>query len=176
MSRLIDDLLLLARSDAGIDVLELEPVLLADPLREAVVKAEALALTRNIRLRAEIPVAPAVSGHTASLQRLFFALIENAVHYTPEGGEVDVTVVTEDGKATVIIRDSGPGIAAEDLAHIFERFYRADKSRTRQSGGTGLGLPIARRIAALHRGTITVSSSTSGSEFRVLLPLSSQRR
>jgi signal transduction histidine kinase len=82
-----------------------------------------------------------------------------------------VVVLTATGTAaSIFVTDNGVGISAADLPHIFERFYRADKSRARQSGGTGLGLPIAQRIAQLHRGTITASSGGNGSEFVVVLP------
>jgi signal transduction histidine kinase len=94
------------------------------------------------------------------------------VKYTPSGGRVEVLVATDSGSAVAADRDTGIGIAAEDLPNVFERFYRADKARSRDSGGVGLGLSIGRWIAEAHAGRIEVQSSPGrGSHFRVRLPL-----
>jgi heavy metal sensor kinase len=172
MSSMIDDLLALARSDAASETLVMERVDLADPIRDAIAQREATAAEKNVRInfssggQAPSPVrtgeAPVLHGNRVALQRMFLALIDNAVKFTPSGGEV--SIVMSDN--AVVVRDTGPGIAADDLPHVFERFYRGDKSRSR--GGTGLGLAIAKRIAELHGGTIAVSN---GSEFRVTLPI-----
>ncbi|MBI3679472.1 MAG: two-component sensor histidine kinase, partial [Acidobacteria bacterium] len=114
-----------------------------------------------------------VEADFQALRRLFLTLIDNAVKYTPAGGEVAVCLRTLDGFAVVEVQDSGIGISAEDLPHIFERFYRADKARSRAAGGAGLGLSIARWIARAHQGDIQVESAPDrGSNFRVRLPLS----
>src|SRR6266566_3590617 len=107
-----------------------------------------------------------------ALRRLFLILIDNAIKYTPEGGRVDVAVGQENGFAIGEVRDTGIGIAPEDLPNVFERFYRADKARSRESGGVGLGLSIGRWIAEGHGGTIEVQSSLGGgSTFKLRLPL-----
>ena len=99
-------------------------------------------------------------------------MIDNAVKYTPHGGRISVVLDTSDGAAVTEIRDTGVGISPTALLHIFERFYRADESRSRESGGTGLGLSIAKWIAEAHHGSISVVSKVGeGSVFRVQIPL-----
>ena len=112
-----------------------------------------------------------VSGDRGTLRRLLIVLLDNAVKYTPAGGKVRISVNHEAQRAVVEVRDSGVGINEADLPHIFERFYRSDKSRSRDSGGAGLGLSIAKWIVEAHRGAIQVESQPErGSTFRVLLP------
>ncbi|HEU4416224.1 MAG TPA: sensor histidine kinase [Candidatus Angelobacter sp.] len=106
------------------------------------------------------------------LKQLFLILIDNAVKYTQKNGEVTITLSRVDGTATIRVRDTGIGIACDDLTHIFDRFYRADKSRSRKSGGSGLGLSIGRWIAEAHGGSIQVESALgAGSTFQVALPV-----
>jgi signal transduction histidine kinase len=106
------------------------------------------------------------------LRRLFLILIDNAVKYTPAGGKVTVALSGADGFAVTEVRDTGIGISKADLPHIFERFYRADKARTREMGGAGLGLSIGRWIAEAHGGMIEVESTLGqGSVLRVHLPV-----
>jgi signal transduction histidine kinase len=110
------------------------------------------------------------------LRRLFLILIDNAVKYTPANGQIEVSLRQDGGHAVAEVRDTGIGIAEADLPNVFERFYRADKARTRESGGVGLGLSIGRWIAEVHSGTIEVRSSLGhGSSFQVRLPLSHAR-
>jgi two-component system, OmpR family, sensor histidine kinase BaeS len=105
------------------------------------------------------------------ISQLFVNLISNALKYTDAGGQVDVEVKEDDTGARLTVRDSGIGIAAAELDRIFERFYRADKSRNRLTGGSGLGLAIAKAIVTAHGGGIGVASSPGeGSEFTVTLP------
>ena len=103
---------------------------------------------------------------------LLYNLVENAVKYSPEGGHIEIAALREGRNAVITVTDDGPGIPAEDLPHIFDRFYRVDKARSRDTGGTGLGLSIVRQIVTLHQGTVTVDSvEGQGSVFRVELPL-----
>ena len=103
---------------------------------------------------------------------MVYNLIDNAVKYTPEGGAVTVTLTADSREAVLTVRDTGIGIPPEDIAHIFDRFYRVDKARSRATGGTGLGLSIVRQMVQLHGGEITVASESSqGSTFTVTLPL-----
>ena len=98
-------------------------------------------------------------------------LVSNAVHYTPEGGYVTVRSRTVGGHIEITVTDAGTGIAAEDLPHVFERFWRADPSRSRDTGGSGLGLAIAAQITQAHGGTVSVTSALgAGSAFTLRLP------
>jgi len=113
-----------------------------------------------------------VEGDSHALHRLFLILIDNAVKYTPSGGSIIVGLKRSDISAVAEFRDTGIGIGANDLPNIFERFYRADKARSREFGGVGLGLSIARWVAEAHRGSIEVQSTPgTGSGFTVRLPL-----
>jgi heavy metal sensor kinase len=172
-SELVEKLMLLARADYGIEALELETADLRDIVREVCGQGQMLSQAKAIDFRHQVPKQPVwVKADAHALRRLFLILIDNAIKYTPEGGRVDVVVGQEKGFALGEIRDTGIGIAAEDLPNVFERFYRADKARSRESGGVGLGLSIGRWIAEAHGGTIEVQSALGGgSIFRVRLPL-----
>lgn len=174
MSQLIEQLLILARSDAGSSVLPMVPTNLAQPLQSACAHASGLAREKQLSFSTHIPDQPLwVRGDSTSLERLFLVLLDNAVKYTPDGGRIDVQLSVEDALAVASIRDTGIGVASEDLPHIFERFYRADPARTRDLGGSGLGLAIGTWIAQVHGGEIRVQSEPSrGSCFEVRLPLS----
>jgi signal transduction histidine kinase len=98
-------------------------------------------------------------------------LIHNSIKFTPEGGEIRVSLTSEEERAVVIVADNGIGMSEEDLVHIFERFYKADKARTRKDGGSGLGLSIVKKIVDIHQGEITVASELGkGSRFHVFIP------
>jgi signal transduction histidine kinase len=113
-----------------------------------------------------------VRADKMKLQRVINNLVDNALRYTPAGGAVRVDVACDGTQATIVVQDTGIGIAAEHQAMIFERFYRTDESRARDSGGSGLGLPIAQAIIQAHGGEMTVQSTPGmGSTFRVMLPL-----
>jgi two-component system phosphate regulon sensor histidine kinase PhoR len=102
-------------------------------------------------------------------------LVENAITYTPPGGQIELSLAVADGMARLAVRDSGPGIAPEELTRIFERFYRLDRARARRTGGAGLGLAIVRWIAEAHGGRVEVESRVGqGSTFTVLLPIPDQ--
>ena len=114
-----------------------------------------------------------VNGDESALGRLLLILIDNAIKYTPAGGAVDLRLAMDTERAIIRIADTGIGIAAGDLPHVFDRFWRADKVRTRAEGGSGLGLAIARWIVERHGGEISVSSQPGqGSTFTVALPVS----
>lgn len=172
-SRLIDSLLFLARADAGENGLHRELVDVSTSIREAVTQGRALAAERNIRLKANLGSDPvAVYGDTDELRRLIFIIIDNAIKYTPEDGAISIHLETKDGFAVTSIRDSGIGIAEEDQPYIFDRFWRADKVRSRGMGGAGLGLSIARWIVDRHNGALKLESKVGqGSTFTVRLPL-----
>jgi heavy metal sensor kinase len=175
LSQLIEQLLILARSDAGSAVLPMIRTNLAEPLRSACQQASMLAGEKQLAFSERVPERPLwVQGDSVALERLFLVLLDNAVKYTPDGGRIEVNLNSEDGFAVAAICDTGIGVSSEDLPHIFERFYRADRARTRDSGGSGLGLAIGSWVAQVHGGEIRVQSEPSrGSCFEVRLPLAS---
>ena len=131
-----------------------------------------MAEKRQQELIATLPDALPMTGDSAKLEQVLYNLVENAVKYSPEGGHIEIAALREGRNAVITVTDDGPGIPAEDLPHIFDRFYRVDKARSRDTGGTGLGLSIVRQIVTLHQGTVTVDSvEGQGSVFRVELPL-----
>ena len=171
-SQLIDNLLLLARADSDEEVVRPGTVPVNSVLHEAVDRARQLATAKNIQIGTDIDeMRIDVKGEMALLQRLFFILIDNAIKYTPENGTVNVSLHSNADYALIDVADSGIGIAAEDLPHVFDRFWRADKVRSRDMGGTGLGLSIAKWIAETSGGTLCVESVVGhGSKFEVRLP------
>jgi signal transduction histidine kinase len=117
-----------------------------------------------------------ICGDTFLLDQAFSNLVENSIKYTPRGGKVTITTEEKEGKALITVSDTGIGIPEEDIPHLFERFYRVDKERSRRAGGTGLGLSITQWIIKAHKGTITVRSTPgSGSDFIVSLPKDGDR-
>lgn len=171
---LISDLLDVARLDAEKSLEWHDAVNLLDSIMEAVeqVRSQAQKKAVNINVEADLN-GQIVEGNSIQLQRAFINLLTNAINYTPSAGTVTVKVERLDADlAELRFSDTGPGIETDDLPHIFERFYRADKARSRASGGTGLGLAITREIVARHHGVIDVQSTTGqGSTFVVRLPI-----
>ena len=173
MSRLVRDLLLLAQADAGV-TLQRSPVeldgLLLEVYRQTRVIAQQTDHGVTVRLGAEDQAT--VMGDPDRLRQLLLNLAENAVKYTPSGGQVTLALERQDGWVRVDVADTGIGIPAEDLPHIFERFYRVDKARSRERGGTGLGLSIAQWIAQAHGGRLEVKSRVGqGTTFSLWLPV-----
>ncbi len=170
MSRLLGDLLLLARADSGGLPLQHEPVELDNVLFE---------VYRQVR-RIEKPVAveltavdqATILGDEDRLKQLVLNMVDNGIKYTPPGGVVKLKLSKDDFWAQITISDTGVGIPAEDIPHIFERFYRVDKARGRAQGGSGLGLAIAKWVTQAHGGHIQVDSVVGqGTTFRIHLPL-----
>jgi heavy metal sensor kinase len=176
MGRLLDELLTLARADAGQQELILEPLALHD-LVDDVVKAMALlAEARGVCLEGRAPVPMTVEGDQTRITQLLVNLIDNGLKYTPAGGVVTVSLERASHWAELRVMDTGVGISAEHLPHVFERFYRVDPARSRAEGGAGLGLSICQWIARAHGGDITVTSQAGrGTIFTVCLPLENQR-
>jgi heavy metal sensor kinase len=170
---LVGSLLTLARADAGEIGLARELISLGDAVEGAVEQLEPMATQRGISLDVDPGPETTVEADESLLLQLLLNLIDNAIKYTPTGGAVRVGWGVEHGAAVVTVRDSGIGIDASDLPHIFERFYRVDKARSRSEGGTGLGLAISRWIVEAHGGTIDATSRAGeGSTFTVRLPRS----
>lgn len=174
-SELLENLLFLARVDSGRAQSRRDRIDLTASLRDACEQIRVLAVAKDVRFRANIPERPThVVGDAAAIRRLFLVLLDNAIKYTHSGGTVEVALERRNGLATVEVRDTGIGISEADLPHVFERFYRADKARSRDQGGTGLGLAIALSIAEWHHGEIHVQSELGhGSTFRAQLPIKS---
>jgi heavy metal sensor kinase len=172
LSRLVDDLLNLARADAGHVTLQTHDFYLNELLAECCRSVQGLAHTRGLRLECRAGNDLQFTGDEQLLRRLVINLLDNAIRYTPAGGQV--TAALEAGPASVQLRvsDTGIGIAPTDAARIFERFYRAGEARSRQDGGFGLGLAIVRWIAESHHGTVECASQLGrGSTFTVTLPI-----
>jgi signal transduction histidine kinase len=168
MRRLVNDLLLLAQADSGLKLYQ-RPVEMDTLLLEVYRQAQVMAQGITVRLGAEDQAL--VLGDADRLRQLLLNLVDNALKHTPAGsGEVTLTLRRAGGWVRVSVEDNGAGISAEDLPHIFQRFYRADPSRSRP-GGSGLGLAIARWIAEAHGGRIEVESQVGkGSTFTLWLP------
>jgi two-component system OmpR family sensor kinase len=168
MSILVEDLLLLARLDEG-RPLEREPVELDRLVGEAVETARTVDPDRPIELRAE-PVS--VLGDRDRLRQIVDNLLSNVRSHTPAAAAVRVSVSRRDGSAVVEVADSGPGLGDEELERVFERFYRSDASRSRSSGGVGLGLSIVSAVAEAHGGAVSADSQLGeGAIFRIELPV-----
>ena len=176
LSAIIDGLLMLSRADLGQDVMLFEEVDLQKLVEELFEDSEILANKKRIVMELAIKERLTIIGDAGRLRQLFLNLIDNAVKYTPEGGRVRLSLVRDDACAKVSVSDSGVGIPHEEQDKIFDRFYRVDKARSRELGGSGLGLSIAKWIVDKHRGRIdVVSSPGNGSTFTVSLPCPSQR-
>jgi heavy metal sensor kinase len=174
MSSLIDQLLTLARADAGKEQWNFTEVNLGKLISNLSTDVEILCQEKGLTFQLDQLQDLVVKGDEARLRELFMNLMDNAIRYTPAPGTVSVSLRREGQMAVVAITDTGIGIPAEDIPFIFERFYRADKSRSRAEGGTGLGLAICRYIAEAHGGKIEVESQVrAGSTFSVWLPLQS---
>jgi heavy metal sensor kinase len=171
MRGLVDSLLTLARADSGVLELDYQTFDLGDTVEECIQLLEPLARNKNLQLFREIqPVE--IHGDPRLLAQITINLLTNAIQYNREGGEVHVTLAAGDGRARLVIADTGVGIALEDQRHLFERFYRVDKARSRGAGGTGLGLSITRSLVAAHGGAIELTSvEGQGTTVRVDLPL-----
>ena len=175
MSYLIEDLLLLSKSDLGQIPLKIEPLYLPELIVELHHQAQLLASAKSIRVDLSCPQQDIfILADNLRMRQVLLNLLTNAIKYTPEGGKVgiDIELVGQE-QVKITISDTGIGIAQEELALIFERFYRVDKTLNRNDGGSGLGLSIAKWIVEAHEGTITVASIPGqGSCFNVILPLS----
>lgn len=171
MARLVTDLLSLARADAGQELksekVELDRLLLD-------VYGVAKPLARQVKLKLTVDEIDEVSltADPDRLKQLILILVDNAIRYTPSGGQVKLSLRKDGAMAVLEVADTGIGISARDLPHIFDRFYRADKARARDAGGTGLGLSIAKWIVEQHGGDVAVASEQGkGTRFTVRLPL-----
>lgn len=172
MSQLVGDLLTLARSDSESVDIHWAPLDLASVIRDAVAALEPLAKEKQVTLDAELPVSIPMTGDVDRLMQLAYILLHNAVHYTPSGGQIKVLAEAVGHHVVLRVTDTGIGMTPEETEKIFDRFYRADKARSRQNGGHGLGLSIAKWIVERHDGRIDVISAPEhGSVFTCTLPI-----
>jgi len=171
LGRLVDQLLDLSRLESGevpmyMEVTSLEPIVSRVLSEISVGRA-----VTDVTLRNDVSADLAATADAERIHQVLYNLVDNAVRFTPPGGSVTVTGTRREDRVAIEVRDSGVGIAPEHLPRLFERFYRADASRSREGGGTGIGLAIARSIVESHGGRITATSEPGqGSAFTFDLP------
>ena len=175
LQRLVNDLHELSRVEAGAYELDRQPVSIETIVQAAVHRMAGQFQQKNIFLKASLePGLPAIQGDPDRLLQVVMNLLSNAYQYTPDGGEVSVQTALQDRNIVVSVADNGTGISAEHIPNLFTRFYRVDKSRSRQSGGgSGIGLTIARYLVEAHGGSIWAESDGvgKGSKFVFTLPV-----
>ncbi len=176
MTQLIEDLLFLARADVQETLAEHESVELESLVESACLDLTPLAAQKGIALTRKLPHSPiTVLGDFSGLRRMLLILLDNAIKYTPKGGRVSVAIEQADGQAVLRVEDTGIGIPEEAKARLFQRFFRVDPSRNKETGGYGLGLAIAQAIVQQHHASIEVETKTGrGCIFSVFLPVASE--
>jgi signal transduction histidine kinase len=177
-STLIEKLLSLARADAGRELLDIRPMNLRETVQKVASDWRQVITNHRLNFTQDITDTDLfIAGERAAMVRLANILLDNAVKYTPPGGSVEIKLHAQNGNAVFFVGDTGIGISDEDQPKIFERFYRADKARSREFGGAGLGLAIAYWIVEQHKGSIRVKSSLgNGSQFILLFPLHTEAK
>ena len=173
LQRLVRDLEELSRAEAGQMILEKDPVEPSRFIEEAAARLQPQYQEKGVRLEIRLPEElPAASADKWRMTQVMLNLLGNALQYTPPGGRVTVTATQEQSRMVIRVADTGIGIEPQDLPHLFERFYRADKSRSRTGGGSGVGLTIARHLVEAHGGQLWAASPGpgQGSTFTFTLP------
>jgi two-component system sensor histidine kinase VicK len=172
MARMVEDLLFLARSDSASPPLELEAVALASFLAGLAGRAEVLARERGATFEAALDGEGWLQIDPARIEQAVLILVDNSAKYSPSGGLISLSSWSDRRELHIQVSDRGPGIPEPDLPHIFERFYRVDKVRSRKQGGAGLGLSIAKTTAEAHGGRIEATSHVGqGTRMTIHLPL-----
>ena len=172
LSSVVGDLLTLVHIDSHKLRLRREMMVFAETVRESVKRLQPLAKKRGQEISVEITDPCEMFADPGKLAQVCYNISENAIKYTPDGGKITVRLRRMGRDAVLDISDTGVGIPEEDLAHVFDRFYRVDKARSRDTGGTGLGLSIVQQIVRLHAGSVTVQSKRGeGTTFTVQLPV-----
>jgi heavy metal sensor kinase len=172
LSRMVDDMLALARAEDGQQGLKVEEFYLNDLVEDCVKSSQVLALAKAISLTLDPATDITFRGDESLIRRMIVNLLDNAIKYTPSGGHVSVRLTSKDSRVEIAVVDTGIGIPADATDRIFERFYRAGRARSRSDGGSGLGLSIAKWVAEAHNGSIGLDSRPgAGSTFTISLPL-----
>ena len=175
MSKVLEDLFVLSRSDENQILLNCKPMNLSDLVEEVCRHAEVLAEDKDISIVIAFLEAVKINGDEVRLRQMIWNILHNAIKYTQPGGELKVSLLEESGFALLSIQDTGIGIPEKDLLSIFDRFYRVDKARSKDEGGSGLGLSICKHIAEAHKGEIEVESKLSvGTRFKIRIPITSK--
>ena len=171
MQQLIGEMLTLAKAERQETPLTLEPIDLADIAMKAALELESVAFEKNVTLDTDLPEKYVIRGNADYLLRIVTSLLENALKYEPAGGQVILALTQSKRKTVLSVRNPGSRIPDEDLPHVFDRFYRSDKSRTNSEGSFGLGLAITKEMTQRLGGSVTAASSEAeGTTFRVLFP------
>ena len=171
LSKLTKDLMLLARADSNQIKLNKEEVDIDQLIREITVSYKDYAAMQEKTISLKLSYSNMITVDTEKIHQLLVILLDNAIKYTKEGEEIEVLTYSKDNKCVIEVRDTGIGISKQGKKHIFERFYREDKARSRKTGGTGLGLSIAYFIVESHGGTIKVEDNEpKGSVFIIKFP------
>jgi heavy metal sensor kinase len=175
MSQIVNDLLFLSKADMGEIHLQKQRIDLTQLVTEVHAQARMIAIAKEITVRMSADSNVVVIGDRLRLRQLLLNLVDNGIKYTPEGGEMLISLASNDSQVELRVLDNGIGISPEDQPHIFDRFFRVDKARSREAGGSGLGLSISRWIIEAHGGEISVQSEPGkGSTFTVTLPVAPQ--
>ena len=159
MSKLIDEMLSLAKLDTGKELEEFIVFDISKLINNVLLTFEAVLFENNIELSSNIEEDITIKGDRESIKKVFIILLDNAIKYTNKNGKIDVELIKDKNKIKLKIKNTGEGIKKEDLDKIFERFYRLDTSRARDTGGYGLGLSIAKSIVESHNGKIYAESN-----------------
>jgi signal transduction histidine kinase len=173
LARLVAQLLDLSRLESGEMPLEIEPVALGELVDDVIAEVQVARSDRAVQVHNEVPASLCpLRADRERLHQVLFNVLDNAFCFTPRGGTVTIGAQLDRGSCSISVEDTGPGIPEEHLARVFERFYRADSSRSRSDGGTGIGLAIARSVVDAHGGRIWAEQSPGGGAiFRFLMPL-----
>ena len=170
MSRLVSDLLYLARIEPGRHAITMRSVNVADMVKGIVDSLQPVLDPRQHRIVVDVPADFAVLADDSGLEQVLSNLLDNAAKYTPEVGQITVRARNEGDRVIIEVEDNGPGIPPEHRDRVFERFYRVDAGRSREMGGTGLGLSIVKHLLAIMSGDVRVEGASPGARFVVKLP------
>jgi two-component system, OmpR family, phosphate regulon sensor histidine kinase PhoR len=174
LSRITDNLLKMASLESRQNTISLQTFPLDKQIRELILACEPQWINKEIEMNVDLEEFE-ITADKDLLSQVWINLLHNSIKFTPQGGEIEIKTFKSNGTAIITISDSGLGISKENQEHIFERFFKADKSRTQSDGGSGLGLSIAKKIVEMHHGTISVKSQIGeGSSFTISLPLNSE--
>jgi len=172
LNQIISGLLTLAKTDSEAEALVLDTILLSELVYKSVSALKPIAKDKGVKLDYHVSNDLEIECDALKVMQAVINLVENAIKYTDKGGHVRVTLQRSGQNASIVVKDNGCGISQEDIGHLFDRFYRVDYARARDTGGSGLGLHISRKIALLHGGNIDVKSvEGKGSVFTLYLPL-----